>query len=131
MSNSRVAQQSSMVHHGCTDPPVAIQSLFCRLNHWYDRGQTRHMKTAISLPDDLFEAADELAERLGVSRSQHYARALSDFVANHGERNVTERLDAVYGRAEARIDPILQELQFHSVGTGERLVATPRRGLVG
>ena len=77
------------------------------------------MKTAISLPDDLFEAADELAEELGVSRSQLYARALSEYVAQHGERDVTERLNAVYGQVEARLDPVLQDLQFHSVGAGE------------
>ena len=76
------------------------------------------MKTAISLPDDLFEAADELAEKLGVSRSQLYARALSEYVAQHGESDVTARLNAVYADTEARLDPVLQELQFHSVGAG-------------
>ena len=77
------------------------------------------MKTAVSLPDDLFEAADELAENLGVSRSQLYARALSDYVAQHGESDVAERLNAVYGHTAARLDPALQDLQFHSVGAGE------------
>jgi metal-responsive CopG/Arc/MetJ family transcriptional regulator len=77
------------------------------------------MKTAISLPDELFEAADELAEKLGVSRSQLYARALSEYVAQHGESDVTERLNAVYGAAEARLDSVLQDLQFHSVDVGE------------
>ena len=77
------------------------------------------MKTAISLPDDLFEAADELAERLGVSRSQLYARALSEYVAQRGESDVTERLNAVYGQAEARLDHVLEELQFHSLGATE------------
>jgi len=77
------------------------------------------MKTAISLPDELFEAADELAEKLGVSRSQLYARALSEYVAQHGESDVTERLNAVYGHTEARLDPVLQDLQFYSVGVGE------------
>ena len=36
------------------------------------------MKTAISLPDELFAAAEKLAERLGVSRSQLYATALAE-----------------------------------------------------
>jgi metal-responsive CopG/Arc/MetJ family transcriptional regulator len=77
------------------------------------------MKTAISLPDDLFAAADELAERLEVSRSQLYARALSVYVAQHGTSDVTERLNAVYGEADSRLDPVLRDLQFHSVVSGE------------
>ena len=77
------------------------------------------MKTAISLPDDLFEAADELAEKLGVSRSRLYARALSEYVANHSESDVTERLDAVYGEVDGRLDPVLEQLQGYSVGGGE------------
>ena len=78
------------------------------------------MKTAISLPDELFEAADDLADKLGVSRSQLYARALSEYVAQHTQDDVTARLDAVYGETEAQLDPVLQHLQLHSLAsTGE------------
>jgi metal-responsive CopG/Arc/MetJ family transcriptional regulator len=76
------------------------------------------MKTAISLPDELFEAADELAGKLGVSRSQLYARALSEYVAQHCERDVTERLNAVYGETTSELDPVLSELQAHSITSG-------------
>ena len=38
------------------------------------------MKTAISLPDELFEEAESLASRLGMSRSGLYAAALEDFM---------------------------------------------------
>ena len=41
------------------------------------------MKTAISLPDDLFDSADELAQQLGVSRSELYARAVAEYLAKH------------------------------------------------
>ncbi len=73
------------------------------------------MKTAISLPDEVFEAADELATELGVSRSQLYARAVAEYVAQHRAETVTERLDAVYGEVEARLDPALEALQASSV----------------
>ncbi len=56
------------------------------------------MKTAISLPDDLFRSADSLAERLGVSRSQLFATAVAEFLAKHQARKVTEQLNAVYAR---------------------------------
>lgn len=54
------------------------------------------MKTAISLPDDLFAAAEALAGRLGVSRSQLYATALARFVSEQERAGITARLNAVY-----------------------------------
>lgn len=54
------------------------------------------MKTAISLPDRLFNSADVLARRLGMSRSQLYATALAEYLAKHQAAKVTERLNTVY-----------------------------------
>ncbi len=62
------------------------------------------MKTAISLPDDLFDAAEALARKLDVSRSRLIAVALAEYVAKHRAGRVTERLDAVYGAEESRAD---------------------------
>lgn len=76
------------------------------------------MKTAISLPDPLFEAADALAERLGVSRSQLFATAVAEFLAKHQGRKITERLDAVYGREPDTLEPDVRKAQGRSVGTG-------------
>ena len=56
---------------------------------WYVYG----MKTAISLPDDLFESADALAERLGLSRSELYATAVAEYLAKHRDEDVTGRLN--------------------------------------
>jgi predicted transcriptional regulator len=53
------------------------------------------MKTAISIPDDVFEDAERLARRLGHSRSQLYSRALREFVARHEPDRVTAVLDEV------------------------------------
>ena len=51
------------------------------------------MKTAISLPDDVFEQADSLASRLHVSRSQLYVMALEKFINEHLENNITEKMN--------------------------------------
>lgn len=51
------------------------------------------MKTAISIPDELFERADALASRLGKSRSELYRDALTDFVARREPGAVTRALD--------------------------------------
>lgn len=79
--------------------------------NWYNHG----MKTAISLPDDLFESADALAERLGVSRSQLYQSALAEYLAKHQSRQVTERLNAVYARTGSKLDPALARLQSRTL----------------
>ena len=51
------------------------------------------MKTAISLPDELFERADELAKRTGRSRSELYVEALREYLARHLDDDVTAQLD--------------------------------------
>jgi len=54
------------------------------------------MKTAISIPDPIFESAEKLAKRLGISRSQLYSKAVDALVEQHRYNGVTEQLDAVY-----------------------------------
>lgn len=77
------------------------------------------MKTAISLPDDLFEAADSLAARLGVSRSELYARAVAEYVAKHRGEDLTAQLNEVYADAPSGIHPSLRSAQARSVSSGE------------
>ena len=77
------------------------------------------MKTAISIRDDIFEAAERTAATLGISRSELYARAVAEFVEQcYGDR-VTERLDRVYGDdgSSSDLDEVLAALQFHSLST--------------
>jgi hypothetical protein len=69
------------------------------------------MKTAISLPDPLFLAAEKAAKRLSMSRSQMYAKAIQEFVDLHAQTDVTERLDRVYGEESSRLDPVLGKMQ--------------------
>ena len=77
------------------------------------------MKTAISLPDDLFESADELAERLGVSRSELYADAVAEYLAKHRGQDVTARLNEVYADETSGLDPALRSAQARSLGSSE------------
>jgi metal-responsive CopG/Arc/MetJ family transcriptional regulator len=73
------------------------------------------MKVAISIPDDLFESAEMLGKRLGVTRSRMYATALADYVAKHRGRKTTERLNAVYATEPGRIDPAVRRAQRRSL----------------
>ena len=77
------------------------------------------MKTAISLPDDLFEAAEKLAGRMGMSRSRLYATALEDYVARHHARRVSERLNAVYSVENSNLDQSLHDAQAKVVSRSE------------
>ena len=75
------------------------------------------MKTAISIQDDLFDAAEETARRLRISRSELYARAIHEFLTRHSGKNVTERLNRLYsdeGQASAP-DKVLTEMQSRSL----------------
>jgi metal-responsive CopG/Arc/MetJ family transcriptional regulator len=51
------------------------------------------MKTAVSIPDEVFAEAERLARRLKKSRSELYSRALREYVARHGAEHVTDALD--------------------------------------
>ena len=73
------------------------------------------MKVALSIPDDLFESAETLSKRLGVSRSRLYATALADYVAKHRGRKTTDRLNAVHGDKPERLAPAVQRAQRRSI----------------
>lgn len=62
------------------------------------------MKTAISLPDELFEQAERLASRMNKSRSQVYAAALTEYVARHSPELVTQGWNEVCEEADEAPD---------------------------
>ncbi len=51
------------------------------------------MKTAVSIPDEVFAEAERLARRMKRSRSEVYSRALAEYVARHTPDRVTEAMD--------------------------------------
>jgi metal-responsive CopG/Arc/MetJ family transcriptional regulator len=71
------------------------------------------MKTAISLPDKLFEDADAFARHTGVSRSELYATAIAEYLARRSSERITARLNAVYGAAAVPAsEPIAAATRF-------------------
>ena len=74
------------------------------------------MKVAVSIPEELFDSAETLGKRLGVSRSRLYASALAEFLAKHQGRKTTERLNRVYAEEESRLEAPLRRRQARSVG---------------
>jgi metal-responsive CopG/Arc/MetJ family transcriptional regulator len=73
------------------------------------------MKTAISLPDDLFRLAETTARKLKMTRSQLYATAIREFLDRRRTDKVTERLNKVYSREQSGLDMALQSAQLRSL----------------
>ena len=63
------------------------------------------MKTAVSVPDDVFKRAEHLARREGRSRSEVYSSALREYLARHLPDEVTETLDRVIAEVGIDVDP--------------------------
>ena len=69
------------------------------------------MKIAISVPVEVFEAGEQLARQLKLSRSQLYSDALASYLSERGAVAVTARLNAVYASQGSALDPELSRAQ--------------------
>lgn len=69
------------------------------------------MKTAISIPDTLFEAAEKLARQRKISRSELYATALAEFLSKHDRHRIQQQIDEVAAEVDTSLDPAMREAQ--------------------
>ena len=65
------------------------------------------MKTAVSIPDNVFEQAERLARRTRKSRSHVFSSALREYVARHSPDEVTEAMDRVCEHLGKHSDPFV------------------------
>jgi len=65
------------------------------------------MKTAVSVPDGIFEQAEELARRTGRTRSEIYSTALRVYLAHHQAAPVTAAMDRALDEIDPEPDPFL------------------------
>jgi hypothetical protein len=77
------------------------------------------VKTAISLPDPLFEAGERAARRRGVSRSELYAKALATFLEQDEGEGVTRDINEALQGMALPLDPVLARAQAASLGPDE------------
>lgn len=73
------------------------------------------MKTEISVPNPIFEAAKRLAKELGMSLSEFYVAALAAYVATYQNGDITKRLDEVYAKEDSTLEPELVAIQIASI----------------
>jgi metal-responsive CopG/Arc/MetJ family transcriptional regulator len=77
------------------------------------------MKTAISIPDNVYKLAEKTAKKFGVSRSGLYVIALEEYLARHDHSRIAEALDAVYGEIDSSLDPKFHAAQIRSIDKDE------------
>ena len=73
------------------------------------------MKVAVSIPDSIFEAAEQLAREQNMPRSQVFAEALADYIEAHGPGAVTQALNKVYSGKPSGLDEELEIAQLESL----------------
>lgn len=74
------------------------------------------MKTAISIPDHVFQAAETAARNLSISRSEFYTKAIEKFLQQQSDAAITAQLNEVYAANSSEFDPVLYEIMFESIG---------------
>lgn len=75
------------------------------------------MKTAISIPSQIFEEAEKTARRLKMSRSELYTKAVERFIATESRPEITASLDAIYEQEDSSLDPDLSAMQALSLAS--------------
>lgn len=73
------------------------------------------MKTAISLPDSVFEQAEAIAQQLGISRSELYTKALQGYLQRYNRDQNLLKLNQVYASESSELDPVMAKMQFTSL----------------
>ena len=84
--------------------PFCTSPLESRLTRQASASHITGMKAVVSIPDDVFAEGERLAQRLRTSRSQLYARALSDFVIQHEDDKITAAMNSVLDDVGAEVD---------------------------
>lgn len=70
------------------------------------------MEIAITIPNDVFQRAEELARNLGIPVNDLYTRALNSFLDSHCEDEITRNLNEVYSRVDSSLDPVVMQMQL-------------------
>jgi metal-responsive CopG/Arc/MetJ family transcriptional regulator len=70
------------------------------------------MRIAIFLPDIVFKEAESLAQRLGLSRSELYTKALKSYLRRHNRDRMLSKLNELYAEEPGFANPVLTQMQF-------------------
>ena len=72
------------------------------------------MKTAIYIDQKLFDKAEKFSYAADISRSKLYCTAINEYIENHSQDNITEKLNNYYANRESRIDDDLKAVAYRA-----------------
>ena len=72
----------------------------------------RNLKTAISIPENIFLQADETAKVLGLNRSRLYTAAIAEYLEKHRDDRIKAKLNEIYALENSQVDPIFIKAQM-------------------
>ncbi len=78
----------------------------------YNPSYTFGMKTAVSIPDPIFKAAERAAKRAKISRSQLYTVALRELLNSKRDQAILEALNKVYSKEDSSLPPDLERAAY-------------------
>lgn len=94
---------------------LVVAKLDSTIHHGYTLG----MKTAISIPDEIFEKAEHLARRMNKSRSQLFSNAVEEYVDRHSPNHVTEAIDNAWSELSSKTDSFVSEASHRILENSE------------
>lgn len=77
------------------------------------------MKTAVSIPDEIFQRAEKLAKKRKISRSKLFTEAIESYLDEYDEEEITRKLNEFYEKNPATIDPAITKLAARSLPRSE------------
>ena len=77
------------------------------------------MKTDISIPNPIFQAAESLAKKMGISLSELYLTALTTYIMEHQKENITDVLNRVLETEPSTVEPEMVKMLVLSIGGEE------------
>ncbi len=77
------------------------------------------MKTAISVPQDIFELSEKLAKKLKISRSAVYALGIEQLNKELERDAITKRINEVCEKVDTSLDPAVRAYTARRLGKGE------------
>lgn len=73
------------------------------------------MKTAISIPNNLFKNAEKAAKKIGITRSSLFSRAIEEYLENHSQTHITKKLNSIYSQEDSKLDSNIIKMQAKTI----------------
>ena len=73
------------------------------------------MKTAISIPDNIYKRVERTIKRMGITRSKLFTLAIEEYIENHNPSLITEKLDLLYNVESSELNSGIKQMQIQTI----------------